>query len=81
MHGLFFPVLSPALQLFRPRYDAQLQFLAAQVWILRYCIDLSCIVPTPDEKAEKAWYGWGKQWKRGKSIADLRSLFENRLSS
>ena len=52
MERLFFPVLSLALQWFRPRYNAQLQFLEAQIRILRSRVDASRIVPTPKEKAE-----------------------------
>ena len=57
-HGtdwLFFYVLSLASQWFRPRYNAQLQILKAQILILRSHIDASRIVPTPKEKAETAW--------------------------
>ena len=52
MERLFFPVLSLVLQWFRPRYNAQLQILEAQIRILRSRIDSSRIVPTPQEKAE-----------------------------
>ena len=52
MEQLFFPVMALALQWFRPRYNAQLQIMKARVWILRYCIGLSRIVPTPNEKTE-----------------------------
>jgi putative transposase len=37
---------------FRPRYNAQLQLMAAQIRILRARIDTDRIVPTPKEKAE-----------------------------
>jgi len=55
MERLFSPVLALALQRFRPRYNAQLQLMAAQIrilCILRSQIDASRIVPTPKEKAE-----------------------------
>lgn len=52
MERLFFPDLSLALQWFRPRYNAHLQFLEAQIRILRSRVDTSRIVPTPQEKAE-----------------------------
>ena len=52
MERLLFPVLSLALQWFRPRYNAQLQFLEAQIRILRSRIDSNRIVPNPAEKAE-----------------------------
>jgi len=52
MERLFFPVLSLVMQWFRPRYNAQLQFLEAQIRILRSRVDASRIVPNPAEKAE-----------------------------
>ena len=52
MERLLFPVLSLALQWFRPRYNAQLQILVAQIRILRSRVDASRIVPNPKEKAE-----------------------------
>ena len=52
MDRYFFPVLSLALQWFRPRYNDQLQLMAAQIRILRSRIDATRIVPTPKEKAE-----------------------------
>jgi len=52
MDRLFFSLLALALQWFRPRYNAQLQLLQAQIRILRSRIDVSRIVPTPQEKAE-----------------------------
>ena len=52
MERLFFPLLSLAMQWFRPRYNARLQLMAAQIRILRSRIDTSRIVPTPKEKAE-----------------------------
>ena len=52
MDRLFFSLLTLALQWFRPRYNAYLQLLQAQIQILRSRIDVSRIVPTPQEKAE-----------------------------
>ncbi len=52
MDRLFFPLLAMALQWFRPRYNTHLQLLEAQIRILRSRIDVSRIVPTPQEKAE-----------------------------
>ena len=52
MDRLFFPLLALILQWFRPRYNAQLQILEAQIRILRSRIDASRIVPNPKEKAE-----------------------------
>ncbi len=52
MDRLSFSILALALQWFRPRYNAQLQILEAQIRILRSRIDASRIVPTPKEKAE-----------------------------
>ena len=48
----FFSLLTLVLQWFRPRYNAHLQLLQAQIRILRSRIDVSRIVPTPKEKAE-----------------------------
>ncbi len=52
MDRLFFPLLTLALQCSRPRYNAQLQLMEAQIRILRSRVDASRIVPTPKEKAE-----------------------------
>jgi len=52
MEDLFFSLLTLVLQWFRPRYNAHLQLLQAQIRILRSRIDVSRIVPTPKEKAE-----------------------------
>jgi hypothetical protein len=57
MDRLFFSLLALALQWFRPRYNAQLQLLAAQIRILRSRIDVTRIVPTPKEKAERLRLG------------------------
>jgi len=52
MDRFLFVMLSLVLQWFRPRYNAQLQFLEAQIRILRSRIDVTRIIPTPQEKAE-----------------------------
>lgn len=52
MDRFFFSLLTLTLQWFRPRYNAQLQLLQAQIRILRSRIDVSRIVPTPQDKAE-----------------------------
>ena len=52
MDRLIFPLLALAAQYFRPRYNAQLSILNAQLRMLRNRIDASRIVPTPEEKAE-----------------------------
>ena len=52
MDRFFFVMLSLVLQWFRPRYNVHLQLLQAQIRILRSRIDVTRIVPTPQEKAE-----------------------------
>ena len=52
MDRFFYTILALALQWFRPRYNAQLQLMTAQIRILSSRIDASRIVPTPKEKAE-----------------------------
>lgn len=52
MDRLFFSLLVLALQWFRPRYNAQVQLLVAQIRILHSRVDMSRIVPTSKEKAE-----------------------------
>jgi putative transposase len=52
MEDLVFSLLTLVMQWFRPRYNAHLQLLQAQIRILRSRIDVSRIVPTPKEKAE-----------------------------
>ena len=52
MHRMLFAVAAMVTQWFEPRYNAWLQFLEAQVRILRKRIDANRIVPTPEEKAE-----------------------------
>jgi len=49
---ILFPVLALLSHWFRPRYNAQLQLLEAQLWMLRSRIDASRIVPTPAERSE-----------------------------
>lgn len=50
MESLFYSLLTLALQWFRPRYNVHLQMLQAQIRMLRSRIDVSRIVPTPQEK-------------------------------
>ena len=52
MERAFLAVLSLAMQWYRPRYNTQVQFLEAQIRILRARIDADRIVPTPREKSE-----------------------------
>ena len=52
MNRLFFSLLTLVLQWFRPRYNAQLQLLQAQIRILRSRIDISRIIPTSQEEDE-----------------------------
>ena len=52
MDRLFFSLLTLALQWFRPRYSAHLQLLQAQIRIPRSRIDVSRIVPNPQEEAK-----------------------------
>ena len=52
MDRLFYLLLTLALQWFRPRFNVHLQLLQAQIRILRSRIDVSRIVPTPQEKTE-----------------------------
>jgi len=54
MDRLFFSLLTLALQWFRPRYNAQLQLLQAQIRILRSRTDVGRIIPTPQEKQKRA---------------------------
>jgi len=61
MERLSFPVLSLVMQWSRLRHNAQPQLLAVQVRILRWCIDLGRIPPTPNEKAEETWHRLGRQ--------------------
>ena len=44
MDRLFFSLLTLALQWFRPRYNAQLQLLQAQIRILRSRIDVCAVL-------------------------------------
>lgn len=50
MESLFYSLLTLALQWFRPRYNIHLQLLQAQIRMLRSRIDVSRIVPTPQQK-------------------------------
>ncbi len=52
MDRTVFALTALAAQWFRPRYNAKLQLLEAQIRILRSRIDTNRIVPTPAEKAE-----------------------------
>ena len=52
MDRLNFLLVTLAERLFRPRYDARIQFLEAQIRFLRARIDTSRIVPSPNEKHE-----------------------------
>jgi len=52
MEDLVFSLLTLVMQWFRPRYNAHLQLLQAQIRILRSRMDVSRIIPTPNEKAE-----------------------------
>ena len=47
MDRLAFPFLALALQWFRPRHNAQLQLMEAQIRILRLRIDTTRIVANP----------------------------------
>jgi len=52
MERAFCAVLSLAMQWYRPRYNTQVQFLEAQIRILRARVDADRIVRTPREKSE-----------------------------
>lgn len=52
MNRLLFLLYTLVEQRFRPKYDARLQFLEAQIHMLRRRLDSSRIVPTPAEKCE-----------------------------
>lgn len=64
MEQLFFPVLSLALQWFRPRYNAQLQILEAQIRILRSRI--ARVVLYQLRRKKRNSFGlpgsWGMMW-------------------
>ena len=49
---LFFPALSLAPQLFRPRYNARLRLLEAEIRIQQSRVNATRIVPNPKEKAD-----------------------------
>jgi len=53
----FLPLILFFNGLFAPRHSARIQFLLAQVRILRERVDASRIVPTPEEKAELLRWG------------------------
>ncbi len=59
MQAHFFTLFTLIAQWFKPRYNARLQLLEAQVRILRSRIDATRIVPTPAEKAELLRIGAG----------------------
>ena len=67
MNQTFYPLLSPFIHLLLPRHNAQIQFLMAQIRILRSRIDSDRIVPTPQEKAELM--RWGAMF--GHNIQDV----------
>ncbi len=57
MDGILFSVITLATQSMRPRYNAGLQLLEAQIRVLRWRIDTSRIVPTPAERTESLRLG------------------------
>jgi hypothetical protein len=52
MNQVFLALFTMAMEWARPRYNVRLQFLEAQIRILRSRVDTSRIVPTSKEKAE-----------------------------
>ena len=52
MEAMLFSLVTLATQWLRPRYNARLRLLEAQIRMLRSRIDSSRIVPTPQERAE-----------------------------
>lgn len=52
MDRLTFLLVVLAERLFRPKHDARLQILEAQIRFLRSRIETSRILPSPDEKHE-----------------------------
>ncbi|MCF6284854.1 MAG: integrase core domain-containing protein [Candidatus Hydrogenedentes bacterium] len=52
MNQTFLTFFALAMQWLRPRHNAHLQFMEAQIRILRARIDADRIVPTPEEKAQ-----------------------------
>ena len=52
MDRIVFGVMTLAMQWLNPRFNARMQFLAAQIRILRPRLEASRIVPTPRERAE-----------------------------
>ena len=49
---MLFSLMAPATQWLRPRYSARLRLLEVQIRMLRFRIDTSRIVPTPQERGE-----------------------------
>ena len=81
MDSLFFSMLALVLQWFRPRYNAQLQILAAQIRILRSRVDASRIVPTPKEKAELLRLGRSAEHGKSEFLVNIVSVNCGRLLS
>lgn len=52
MDRVVFGVMTLAMQWLNPRFNARMQFLEAQIRMLRSRVDASRIVPTPQERAE-----------------------------
>ena len=52
MNGLIFSLMELMTQWLRPRYNARIQLLEAQIRMLRVRVDASRIVPTARERAE-----------------------------
>ena len=52
MDRVVFGVMTLAMQWLNPRFNARMQFLEAQIRMLRSRVDTSRIVPTPQERAE-----------------------------
>jgi putative transposase len=52
MDRVVFGVMTLAMQWINPRFNARMQFLEAQIRMLRSRVDTSRIVPTPRERAE-----------------------------
>ena len=57
MDAVLYSILTLATQWMRPRYNARMQLLEAQIRMLRSRIDTSRIVPTPQERAELLRFG------------------------
>ena len=52
MDAILYSIMTLATQWMRPRYNARMQLLEAQIRMLRSRIETSRIVPTPAERAE-----------------------------